>query len=232
MLKKIKILCIMTIIGFLPPILSAVTVQSGFDEDAVTYGGLRLREFRPNNNSGEVYLGTDLGSGSGRVENDWVYNDEWGIGDQQVNSFEFSYDKEVGRIYSKVTTGSGSPRDYNLSYDIQPAKPFNYIKMTIAGRTSGTSVSVTDLTLTTSEDNEFLGDYQNITGWNDWSIYEDLDRNFTLSGNLILNGPSSNQENNKVQFSVGAVSGTNPVPEPASLLFISIGGLLLRKFRV
>lgn len=201
----------------------AATVVSGWDPTADTYGGMRLREFRLNNNGGEVYLGSDLGGGA-RVENDWVYNDKWGFGAGEINLFEMSYDSATGIISSKVTTASGAAEQYTLSYAINPALPLNYIQMTLVARTTGTSVSITDLEMVTAGGTEDLGDYVNVTGWKDWSIYGNFDQDFTLSGKLTLNGYASSQESNKAQFVLGNVE--NPIPEPATMAIFGFGALL------
>jgi len=215
-MKTTSIIAVLTLIALTSAADAAVTVQSGWNSEAVNYGGLRLRNLRLSGNGGEVYLGEDPG-GTTKVENEFGYGDQWGFDDQEVNTFELSYAVNTHTLSSKVTTASGDPLEWTLNYAIDPAEPLNYIQMTLSAKTSGTSLSVTNLTFN-SED---LGDYLNVSGYNDWSLYGDFNQDFTLTGDLTLYGASSNAENNKVQFMVGNV------PEPATLSLLALGGLAL-----
>lgn len=222
-IKTLFALSVVVLISAAP--LSAAIIQSGYDSEAATFGGMRLREFRTSNNGGEVYLGTDLGSASGRVENDWVYDDEWGFGDTQINTFELSFDASTGYIASQVTTASGSPETYNLSYLIAPEASINYIQLSIVARTDLTSITLNDLTINTDEGSQNLGSFTNVTGWNDWSIYGSFNTDFSITGSLILNGQSSNQENNKLQLTLG--NSNAQVPEPTTVLLLTAGSAVL-----
>lgn len=198
---------------------ASLALTSGYDSTATIYGADRYRNFGANAGAGNTYEGTNLGSGSGRVQQIAA----WSSGN---TSFTFTYDATSGMLSSTVAGQAA------VTYALGTLpNSVNYLQLLVQNPNSGALISLNNLTLTpTGGIASTLGNYGNgtVNGSGNFNLTDNsLNAGFTLTGLINWNGiNATSQESPKIEFDLGN-STLAAVPEPST---IAAGAALLLPF--
>jgi hypothetical protein len=183
-------------------IVDAVTVEPGYDPDAVIKADVKYRALvNPGGLNGyegilqsgpqiDFYRGV-LCDGTTGVYGSW----------QPSNHVVFSYDPSTGML----TTDLSASHAYCKSVNVGPLGALNYVQFDVVNRRADTVVNFTNVTV----NGVAVGDFVS-TGWQNWNVKGlDLSGGFVIEGDLELNWPTppptSGQETNKLVILVGEV---------------------------
>lgn len=171
----------------------AITITQGYDPNATGFGGVRYKSF-DNSGDREVYLGTNLGNGSSRVETDMNWQSE--------NRIIFDYDPVTGKI---STTVNGTT---NLEYEVVKNAGWDAFKLDVTARKSdGTSVSLENVTINgIALEQDFVATYSSYNTWTIDCSGIDTSNGFTIEAELNLEGSGFGTEHSKVEMSFQKLS--------------------------
>jgi hypothetical protein len=172
---------------------SMITISEGWDANATSHGAVRYKSF-DNSGDREVYLGTELGSGSSRVEKDL----NW----QANNHVVFAYNPSTGVISTTVNGNS------HLEYTVEKNASWDGFKLDVAARKSaGTSVSFENVTVNGNAiGQDFIAEY---SSYNTWTIDcggMDTSEGFIIEADLNLTGEGFGGEHSKVEIAFQRLS--------------------------
>jgi hypothetical protein len=184
-----------------------VTYQA--DDDSFLTGGAAVR-YKGKNSGKEIYLGIpSLGVGGNRVEAEYGGQSgapDWA--DQMSHAVTFAFDT----MANKVTTSVNSVvlLEYDFDLLLPPGCPIDaWNRMDILLRDNSSAVpnvEFNNVTLSFGAVMHELGDFAHSGSptFQHWMVSGvDFSQEFTLSGDLVVDGPWANNEATRVEITVG-----------------------------
>lgn len=176
-------------------------VEPGYNPDAVLLAGARWRNLRIDGNGWEFAVGnpTVFGSYSAGWSNlDFTYAGDYYFSPSD-NQISFSYDAGTG---VQTVTGTVNGGTFSKTQNNGNVGPLNYLQIDVVGR-NGQTVDFNNVQLTVGGSTYNLGNFS-AGGWLTWQINNfDLSSGFSITGDLVLTGQATGQENSKVNVSAG-----------------------------
>lgn len=177
-------------------------VDAPANDPVVTPGYSNLTEavgvrYKGANTGNEIYLGlSDLGNGANRAETGYT----WSAGTYKVT---YAYDSASEAIATTIVDPAGTSK--SLTYSLAGKTPqcdassWNTLDINVVDRQDPFNLRFNNVKL----DSYDLGDF-GAEGWKNWTVSEfDFSKDFTLTGDLVVDGTWTGNETSKLQLTVG-----------------------------